>query len=695
MIHSEKIAHFYAQAHERIDRARNVIRLNLTLTEKIFAAHSLNATSIAVDHIAVEKGSWPLLVAKMNAIEIEAPCRPYTIHEIEQYNSNTYFDASLLSKLKTIYGSADPSSIHNELNFIESFAFPGALISLIPSQSQNTVFGAYSIAECHLNLLDTFQQICGRETPYFIPPIIGIHLMGEFNAWISADEIILILEGKTASWDIQGQFIEFFGDGATSLPINHKIAVCQYFKSRGAQSVLFPAAPHFVEHFYSDRDFDFQTLIREGIALFQQDNAIIENPENYYKNIYKLDLASLEPLCSLDNRKKIISIAQAYELFPLDGDPHVFLNCEEVTSIEDLNPLVNLIQQFSKLALTARVKCSIYLGKYTSYFEQKNLINILSHLGVNINCDFACDGNTHLITNSPALKICDSNIPVLTCSISTAFFFSFAGKIANPLTDPLFDYHEHTIFIKNPKNIEWNCKFELESLATTNLATANPSLIPYLEPIKEEQYVRNPILCKIRGITHAEFIYPGAFWNEFSYNSSVTAQSLLCGVDNAFCLSIGKGPHPESGDFIALSQIAHFYREKSILWGIIAEENYGSSPNQQIQEYNAVLLRILGASFILAKSFDPYQKNILAYYGILPLTFADENNWDLVQEGDSLSVLGIDNISSEENLTCILYHKNGDKEVLTCKNSLNQEQAQWIQAGGFLNIFKKQTVVSC
>ncbi|CAG2120313.1 unnamed protein product, partial [Medioppia subpectinata] len=71
--------------------------------------------------------------------------------------------------------------------------------------------------------------------------------------------------------------------------------------------------------------------------------------------------------------------------------------------------------------------------------------------------------------------------------------------------------------------------------------------------------------------------------------------------------------------------------------------------------------------------------------GVLPLTFSDPKNYDKIQPTDRISLLELKSLSPGKTVKCELKHKDGSKDVIELKHTLNDLQIQWFKAGSALN----------
>jgi aconitate hydratase len=73
---------------------------------------------------------------------------------------------------------------------------------------------------------------------------------------------------------------------------------------------------------------------------------------------------------------------------------------------------------------------------------------------------------------------------------------------------------------------------------------------------------------------------------------------------------------------------------------------------------------------------------------MLGLTFANKDDYNKVQEDDTIDILGLTSFKPGVPLTIVLNHKDGSKDEIKANHSYNQQQIEWFKAGGALNIIR-------
>jgi aconitate hydratase len=118
---------------------------------------------------------------------------------------------------------------------------------------------------------------------------------------------------------------------------------------------------------------------------------------------------------------------------------------------------------------------------------------------------------------------------------------------------------------------------------------------------------------------------------------------------------------------------------------IVAGLSYGQGSSR---EHAAICPMYLGVRAVIAKSLERIHAANLINFGILPLTFIDEKDYDAVNEGDELEIAGTTAAIREGNNLTVHNKTRGTSFAVNCL--LSSRQKQMILAGGALNIRTQQ-----
>jgi aconitate hydratase len=96
--------------------------------------------------------------------------------------------------------------------------------------------------------------------------------------------------------------------------------------------------------------------------------------------------------------------------------------------------------------------------------------------------------------------------------------------------------------------------------------------------------------------------------------------------------------------------------------------------------------RFLGVKAVLVKSFARIHETNLKKQGMLGLTFANEADYDKIQEDDTINFLDLVDFAPEKPLTLEFVHADGSKDIILANHTYNEGQIGWFVAGSALNL---------
>ena len=100
--------------------------------------------------------------------------------------------------------------------------------------------------------------------------------------------------------------------------------------------------------------------------------------------------------------------------------------------------------------------------------------------------------------------------------------------------------------------------------------------------------------------------------------------------------------------------------------------------------------RHLGVAAVIVKSFARIHETNLKKQGMLGLTFANESDYDLIQEDDTFNFVDLVDFAPGRQLTLEVVHTDGSKDVIMLNHTYNQPQIDWYNEGSALNLIKKE-----
>ena len=136
--------------------------------------------------------------------------------------------------------------------------------------------------------------------------------------------------------------------------------------------------------------------------------------------------------------------------------------------------------------------------------------------------------------------------------------------------------------------------------------------------------------------------------------------------------------------------MAKRYSQAGIQWCAIGDRNYGEGSSR---EHAAMEPRFRGGVVIFARSFARIHETNLKKQGLVPLTFADPNTYELVGEDDRINVLGLPPVPGK-NVKCQIVKPDGSTLDFEALHTFSDEQVEWFKAGSALNIVRAKVAGS-
>src|SRR5690606_11672511 len=143
-----------------------------------------------------------------------------------------------------------------------------------------------------------------------------------------------------------------------------------------------------------------------------------------------------------------------------------------------------------------------------------------------------------------------------------------------------------------------------------------------------------------------------------------------------------------TGEYGPVPATQRVYKAKGIPTIVVGDHNYGEGSSR---EHAAMQPRHLGIRVILVKSFARIHETNLKKQGMLALTFANENDYEKIQEDDTIDIVDLTSFAPEKPLTIVLRHRDGTTDTIKANHTYNAGQIEWFKAGSALNLMAKQT----
>ena len=211
-------------------------------------------------------------------------------------------------------------------------------------------------------------------------------------------------------------------------------------------------------------------------------------------------------------------------------------------------------------------------------------------------------------------------------------------------------------------------------------------LLTPFEPIGNE--IKDAkLLIKAFGKCTTDHISMAGPWLRFRGHLDNISNNTLIGAVNAFNKKTNFVKNQLTGDYGGVPDVQRAYKAEGIETLVVGDHNYGEGSSR---EHAAMQPRHLGVAAVLVKSFARIHETKLKKQGMLALTFANENDYDLIQEDDSFNFVDLNEFAPDTPLTIEVVHADGSKDTIIANHTDNQSQIEWYNEGSALNLIKKQ-----
>ena len=741
---------FYKSFSKKVDAAKNKFGRPLTLTEKILYAHLFyenelkdykhgeDYVNFKPDRVAMQDATAQMaLLQFMNAGKKKAAVKS-SVHcdhliqaykgadidlpEAEKVNKEVYeFLQSVAAKYGIDYWKPGAGIIHQVV--LENYAFPGGMMIGTDSHTPNA--GGLTMAAVGVGGADAADVMSGMEWELKMPKIIGVKLNGKLKGFASPKDIILKLAGILTVKGGTNSIIEYFGEGTLSLPATGKSTVCNMGAEVGATTSIFPFDNHTADYLNATGRKDIAALAEQYKEYLKADDEVLNNPEKYYDKVIEIDLDNLSPYVNgpftPDAASKVSEMAAKVieNNYPDKVEAALIGSCTN-SSYQDLGRAANLLEQAVAKNIPLKAELIINPGSILVLETAKRdkIIDTFKNAGAVImtNACGPCIGQWKRITddnerkntivttfNRNFAKRADGNPNTYAFIVSPemAVAYAISGRLSfNPEKDTVKDKYGNDVMLTAPS---WDAlpkegfvKCD-KGLITppengddiTVKIDASSSRLQILKPFAKwdgNDIIEADLLIKTKGKCTTDHISMAGPWLKYRGHLENISDNMLMGAVNAFNNETNKVKNNYTHEYAAVSATAKYYRDNKNGSIVAAEENYGEGSSR---EHAAMESRFLGVKAIIAKSFARIHETNLKKQGMLALTFQNKDDYNLVQEGDLISIKGLKDFAPNKELIVTLKHSDGKTDTFKVNHTYNMQQIEWFKAGSALNNLQK------
>jgi len=636
----------------------------MNLTQKILSAHLLSGElvpgteiSIRIDQTLTQDSTGTMAYLQFEAMGVERVKTRKSVAYIDHNTLQTGFENAddhqyiqSVAKKHGIWCSKPGNGICHQVQ-LERIGVPGW--TLLGSDSHTPTGGGIGMLAIGAGGLDVAVAMGGGAYYLSCPKVVGVKLTGRLQYGVAAKDIILeVLRRLTVKGGV-GKVMEYIGEGVATLTVPERATITNMGAELGATTSIFPSddvTRAFLKA--QGREGDFVPLCADEDAT--------------YDELVEIDLSALEPMVAKPHMPDIVETVK--DCGPIKVD-QVFIGSCTNSSYTDMMRVARILKGKS-----VHPDVSLVIGP-----GSKQVLTMLARNGALADMIAAgarilesacgpCIGMGQAPkTNAISVRTNNRNFFGRSGTRSAGIYLvSCETAAVTALTDMLTDPRclDIDLDIPLPEHFDVNDNLIIPPVAPGEEATVEVVRGPNIQPFPMGKAlpadVSGKVLLKMEDNITTDHIAPSDA-KLLPFRSNVPYLS-------DFCLT------PVDKDFPA--------RAKAEGGGIlVAGSNYGQGSSR---EHAALVPLYLGVRAVIAKSFARIHQANLINNGILPMTFADEKDYDRISFGDELTLPGVRALveSGSEVFTLHNATKDEDYQVLL---PLTERQRGCILCEGLLN----------
>ncbi len=639
-----------------------------TLCYKILSSHLLkgslekgNEIEIRIDQTLTQDATGTMAYLQFEALGLDKTRCEKSVSYVDHNTIQVGFEnADDHEYLRTV--AADKGVIYSRCGngichqvHLERFARPGK--TLVGSDSHTPTAGALSSFAFGVGGLDVALSMAGVGFSMIAPRVVNIVLKGKLNKFVTAKDIILkVLEHYGVNGNVNTVF-EYTGEGVKTLSVPERATITNMGAECGVTTSLFPS---------DEITLDFLTKQKRAedyIPLSADEDAV-------YDDVYEIDLSSLEPLMACPHSPGNIKSVKEKEGMKVN---QILIGSCTNSSYYDLRKAAAILKG-KKIADGVSFGVAPGSRAVLMSITEDGTLETLIKAGARIlesACGFCIGNHQSPGTDAVSLRTNNRNFEgrsgtksaqVYLVSPETAAYSAIYGVLKDPREcdvdlSPLDPYKEQvvddTMFIF-PEDAD---KEEIKRGPNIGNPPQNTAL---------KDRINGSIWLKCGDKITTDHIMPAGQYLKYRSNIEKYAQFVFLPLDPEFSKRALEKKKEGEGGFI------------------VAGLSYGQGSSR---EHAAICPMYLGVKAVVAKSIERIHQANLCNFGILPLLFKNESDYDLLSEGDKLVLNGVLD-STEKGEFTLLDETKGIEIPLTLFAS--EAQKKMLLKGGRLNQIREE-----
>lgn len=635
--------------------------MGLTIAQKIIKAHLVGGdmtvgseVALRIDQTLTQDATGTMAYLEFEAMGIDRVKTERSVAYIDHNTLQSGFENAddhrfiqSVAKKHGIYFSRPGNGICHQVQ-LERFGIPGK--TLIGSDSHTPTGGGIGMLAFGAGGLDVAVAMGGGAYYITMPKMLKVNLTGRLRPFVTAKDVSLEILRLLSVKGGVGYIIEWGGEGIKTLSVPERATITNMGTELGATTSIFPSDEITKAFLRAEgREGDFVPLASD--------------PDAVYDKIVNIDLSTLEPLIACPHSPDAVVTVGSIAGTKVD---QVCIGSCTNSSLLDMLKVAALLKGKT---ISPDVSVSVSPGSkqvLSMLSECGALTDILASGARLLECACGPCIGMGFSPNSAGVSLRTFNrnfegrsgtkdAKVYLVSPETAVAAALTGVITNPMT--LGEMPE----IKMPE------AFRIDDSAV--IPPASPAEAKDLEVLRGPNIKKFPDSHPVEDTLRAELI--------LKVGDNITTDHIM---------PAGAKILPYRSNIPYLSKFCfavcdETFAERAMAAGqsiIVGGANYGQGSSR---EHAALVPLYLGVRAVVTKSFARIHVANLINAGIMPLTFANPEDYDAVAQGDTLSISGIFEGMDRGKMT-LCDETNGRKFPLVC--SFTERQKAILKAGGLL-----------
>ncbi|KAF5097346.1 hypothetical protein D0Z00_002436 [Geotrichum galactomycetum] len=619
---------------------------------------------------------------------------------------------------------------------LENFSVPGLMMLGTDSHTPNA--GGLGAIAIGVGGADAVDALTGTPWELKAPKILGVKLTGQLSGWSAPKDVITHLAGKLTVRGGTGYIIEYFGEGVPTLSCTGMATICNMGAELGATTSTFPFTQSMKRYLAATHRAPIANVaeqVNDTYGFLRAD----EGAE--YDEIVEIDLSTLEPTVNgpftPDLATPISKFASAAKenKWPQDISAGLIGSCTN-SSYQDMTRAASIISEASKSGLKPKIPFFVTPGseQIRATIERDGLTEVFENAGAKIlsNACGPCIGQWNRSEETLYKNVENSEDKFPANSILTSFNRNFrarndgnpntfnfltspeivtamiyAGSTNfNPITDSIklengkefkfsppppaieLPLSENGGFTKGTRT-EFYPEIDPKPVEDCPVAVSPTSdrlsLLEPFEPFNNKE-VETTVLLKVKGKCTTDHISAAGVWLKYKGHLENISNNTLIGAQNEENGQVNVVEDFDGSEH-SIPELMIKWKDEQRPWIVLAEHNYGEG---SAREHAALSPRFLGGKIVLVKSFARIHETNLKKQGILPLTFANEKDYDRIDSKDKIETVDLlDMLAKDGNnggeLKLRVTKRDGTQFEIITKHTMSKDQVNFYKAGSAIN----------